>query len=81
LKGADASQYGADVAKGGAIVVTMTHSEHRRQVVESSQRQRVTRLGIQPERVDPGNVQMMHLSPGAVGPYSLYVTVLRLKRG
>lgn len=81
MKGADASKYGADAAKGGAIVVTMTHSERRRQVIDSSQRRRLTELRIQPELIDLGNVQMMHLSPGAVGPYALYVTVLHLKRG
>ena len=81
IKGADASKYGAGAAKGGAIVVTMTHSERRRQVIDSSQRQRLTKLGIQAERVDFGNVQMMRLSPGIIGPYPLYVTVLHLKRG
>ena len=81
LKGADASKYGVDAAKGGAIVVTMTHSERQREVIDSSQRQRLTKLGIQPERVELGNVQMMHINSGTVGPYPLYITVLHLKRG
>jgi hypothetical protein len=81
VKGADASKYGADAANGGAIVVTMTHSERRRQVIDSSQRQRLSKLGIQPERIDLGNEQMMRLGPGSIGPNTLYVTVLHLKRG
>jgi hypothetical protein len=79
--GADASKYGADAVEGGAILVTTTHSERRSQVIDASHRQRLNRLGIQPERVDLGNVQMMHLRAGVVGPNALYVTVLRLKRG
>jgi hypothetical protein len=81
MKGADASRYGAGAAKGGAIVVTMMHSERRRQVIESSQRQRLTKLGIQPERIDLGNEQMMHVNAGVVGPYPLYITILHLKQG
>jgi outer membrane receptor protein involved in Fe transport len=80
LKGADASKYGPDAATRGAIIVTLIHFERRQQVIEASHRQRLTTLGIQPERIDFGNTQMMHVRAGAVGPYPLYVTVLRLRR-
>jgi hypothetical protein len=80
-KGADASKYGTDAVEGGAIIVTMTHSERRSQVIDASHRLWLTKLGIQPERVDLGDVQMMHPRQGLVGPYAPYITVLRLKRG
>jgi hypothetical protein len=80
VKGVDASKYGADAAKAGAIVVTMTHYEHRSQVIQSSHRQRLVGLGIQPERIDFGDTQMMHIRAELVGPNPLYITVLRLAR-
>jgi hypothetical protein len=79
--GADAAKYGADATDGGAIIVTMTHAERHGQVIGASHRQRLIKMGIQPERVDLGDVQMMHHGPGIVGPAALYVTILRLKRG
>jgi hypothetical protein len=80
-KGADASKYGADAVEGGAIIVTMAHSERRSQVIGASHRQWLNKLGIRPERVDLEDVQMMHVRSGLVAPSALYVTVLRLKRG
>lgn len=80
-KGADALKYGTDAGEGGAIVVTMMHSERQSQVINASHRRSLSKLGIQPERVDLGQVQMTHHRPGVIGPYALDVTVLRLKRG
>ena len=81
VKAADAVTYGADAEKGGAIIVTMTHSEHQSQVIKANQLRRLKALGIRPDRVDVGDEQMMHVRGGAIGPYPLYVTILHLKRG
>jgi hypothetical protein len=81
LKGDEAvSKYGPGAADGGAIVVTVAHSESWSRVVTSSNRERLSRLGIDPERVDMGDTQMMHVRAGIVGPYPMYITVLRLKK-
>ena len=40
-----ASAYGADAARGGAILVTMIHNEGWDRVIEASHRQRLSKLG------------------------------------
>ena len=80
VKPADAARYGTDAEKRGAIIVTITHSEHQTQVIHANQLQWLNTLGIPPDRVDLGNQQMMHVRAGAIAPSPLYITILRLKR-
>ncbi len=74
------SAYGPDVAKGGAILVTMIHDEGWSRIIEASHRQRLSKLGIQPEQIAFGNTEMMDVRPGVYGPNRMYITVLRLKK-
>jgi hypothetical protein len=74
-----ASAYGPDAAAGGAIVVTITHGEGQRRVIGASNRQRLTSLGLEPDRVDLGSLQIMHVRSGVHGPSPLYITVMHLK--
>lgn len=77
---AAASKYGSDAAKGGAIVVKLTHAEGQMRVIDASNRERLTKLGINPERVDRGDMQTMQVKAGVYGPRSLYIVVMRLKK-
>lgn len=80
IKVADAaSKYGSDAAKGGAIVVRITHGEEWARVIDASNRQRLIGIGTAPERIDFGDMQIMHVRAGIYGPYPLYITVMRLK--
>jgi len=80
MNGAEAaSKYGADAAKGGAVLVTMIHDEGWSQLVQASHRERLRKVGIEPERIDFGNTQMMQVRAGTFGPYRMNVTILRLK--
>ena len=80
VKGTEAAaKYGPDAATAGAIIVTMTHPEARTREIQASHRRRLMASGIQPELVDFGNTQMMQVRPGVIGPYRMYITVLRLK--
>jgi hypothetical protein len=80
LTGPEATaKYGPDAGKGGAAVVTMGHSEARAKVIDSSLRQWLTKLGIQPERVDLGNIQLRLVRANLIGPNPMYVALLYLK--
>jgi hypothetical protein len=79
VNAADAAKYGAGAEKGGAIVVTTSHSEHQSQVMKANLLRRLNSLGIRADRVDIGDEQMMHVRGGAIGPNPLYITILHLK--
>ena len=82
MSGAEAaSKYGSDAAKGGVILVTTIPDEGWNRMVKASHLERLRKLGIEPERIDFGDQQVMQVRAGVYGPYRMNVTILRLKRG